>query len=237
MTDSPAPVPDPASSAAPVAPLDAQALAALRVDYALNELDERLVDPDPLAQFGHWLAEARAAELIEPNAMVLATVSTDGRPSTRTVLLKALDATGLTFFTNYDSHKARDIESNPHVSATFLWAGLQRQVHVRGRVEKTTFTDSEAYFQTRPYLSQLGAHASPQSAVLPSREWLEHQFAALEQKFPQGMVPVPAYWGGYRLVPDSVEFWQGRRSRLHDRVRYTHAPATASGWCIERLSP
>jgi pyridoxamine 5'-phosphate oxidase len=226
MTDSPTP-----------APLDAQALAALRVDYALNELDERFVEPTPLAQFGIWLAEARAAELIEPNAMVLATVSPEGRPSTRTVLLKALDATGLTFFTNYDSHKARDIESNPQVSATFLWAGLQRQVHVRGRVEKTTFTDTEAYFQTRPYLSQLGAHASPQSSVLPSREWLEHQFAALEKQFPQGMVPVPAHWGGYRLVPDTLEFWQGRRSRLHDRIRYTQDPAAPSGWRIERLSP
>jgi pyridoxamine 5'-phosphate oxidase len=217
--------------------LSPEGLAALRVDYTLNELDERFVQPDPLGQFGNWLAEARAAQLTEPNAMVLATVSPDGRPSTRTVLLKALDATGLTFFTNYDSHKARDLESNPAVSATFLWADLQRQVHVHGTAEKTAFTDSEAYFQTRPYLSQLGAHASPQSAVLPSREWLEQRFAELEKRFPKGNVPVPPNWGGFRIVPSVFEFWQGRRSRLHDRIRYSRDPSAPGGWRIERLSP
>jgi pyridoxamine 5'-phosphate oxidase len=217
--------------------LAAEALAALRVDYSLNELDERFVQADPLAQFGNWLAEARAAQLTEPNAMVLATVSPEGRPSTRTVLLKALDATGLTFFTNYDSHKARDIDANPRVCATFLWVDLQRQVHVHGTAEKTSFTDSEAYFQTRPYLSQLGAHASPQSTVLPSREWLEQRFAELEKVFPKGLVPAPPNWGGYRIVPATIEFWQGRRSRLHDRVRYTRDQTCPSGWRIERLSP
>lgn len=218
-------------------PAATEALASLRVDYSLNELDERFVQPDPLAQFGNWLAEARAAQVTEPNAMILATVSPDGRPSTRTVLLKALDATGLTFFTNYASHKARDLESNPRVSATFLWADLQRQVHVHGTAEKTSFTDSEAYFQTRPYLSQLGAHASPQSAVLPSREWLEQRFAELERQFPQGSVPVPPNWGGFRIVPATLEFWQGRRSRLHDRVRYSRDPDRPTGWRLERLSP
>ena len=217
--------------------LPADSLAALRVDYSMNELDERFVHPDPLAQFGNWLAEARASQVTEPNAMVLATVAADGTPSTRTVLLKALDATGLTFFTNYASRKARDIEANPRVCATFLWADLQRQVHIHGVAEKTTFADSEAYFQTRPYLSQLGAHASPQSAVLPSREWLEQRFAELERKFPRGDVPVPPNWGGYRIVPSQFEFWQGRRSRLHDRVRYARDPAAAQGWRIERLSP
>jgi pyridoxamine 5'-phosphate oxidase len=199
---------------------------------------------DPYALFDAWYAEARASEINDSNAMALATANAEGLPSVRMVLLKGhgpdadgIPGGGFIFYTNYDSHKARDIESNPLVSATFLWAGLQRQVHVRGRVEKTTFTDTEAYFQTRPYLSQLGAHASPQSCVLPSREWLELQFAALEKQFPQGRVPVPAHWGGYRLVPDTLEFWQGRRSRLHDRIRYTQDPAAPSGWCIERLSP
>ncbi|MFN0125336.1 MAG: pyridoxamine 5'-phosphate oxidase [Verrucomicrobiales bacterium] len=218
-------------------PLTPEALAALRVEYSMSELDERFVQPDPLAQLGNWLAEARAARVTEPNAMVLGTVSPDGQPSTRTVLLKALDATGLTFFTNYQSHKARDIEVNDRVSATFLWADLQRQVHVHGRAEKTAFSDSEAYFQTRPYLSQLGAHASPQSSVLPSREWLEKRFAELEARFPKGRVPAPAHWGGYRIVPTLLEFWQGRRSRLHDRVRYTPCPEESTGWRIERLSP
>jgi len=228
-------MPDPA----PPSPnsLEPAALAALRVDYALNELDERFVQPDPLTQFSQWLAEAHAAQLTEPNAMVVATVSPDGQPSTRTVLLKALDATGLTFFTNYESQKARDLALNPLVSATFLWADLQRQVHVRGFAEKTSFSDSEAYFQTRPYLSQLGAHASPQSTVLPSRQWLEEQFTQLEKQFPKGNVPVPKNWGGYRLVPTTMEFWQGRRSRLHDRVRYRRGPGTGPAWIIERLSP
>jgi len=217
--------------------LTPESLAALRVDYAMSELDERFVQPDPLAQFGNWLAEARAAQVTEPNAMVVATVSADGRPSTRTVLLKALDASGLTFFTNYESRKARDLTGNPQVAATFLWADLQRQVHVHGVAEKTSFADSEAYFQTRPYLSQLGAHASPQSAVLPSREWLEQRFAELERLFPKGRVPVPPHWGGYRIVPSMMEFWQGRRNRLHDRVRYTRVAGQPGGWKIERLSP
>ena len=215
-------------------PAAAEALASLRVEYSLSELDERFVQPDPLAQFGHWLAEARAARITEPNAMVLATVSPEGRPSTRTVLLKALDATGLTFFTNYESRKARDLEANPRVSATFLWADLQRQVHVHGTAEKTAFTDSEAYFQTRPYLSQLGAHASPQSSVLPNREWLEQRFAELEKKFPKGNVPVPPHWGGFVLEPTQFEFWQGRQARLHDRFRYL---PEGPGWRIDRLAP
>jgi pyridoxamine 5'-phosphate oxidase len=226
-----------AAETPPIDTLSPESLAALRVDYSLHELDERFVQPEPLAQFGNWLAEARAAEVTEPNAMVLATVSPDGQPSTRTVLLKALDATGLTFFTNYQSHKARDIDANPRVCATFLWADLQRQVHVHGRAEKTDFADSEAYFQTRPYLSQLGAHASPQSSVLPSREWLEARFAEVEGRFPKGAVPAPPHWGGFRIVPDAFEFWQGRRSRLHDRIRYSLDPAAPNGWRIERLSP
>ena len=210
-------------------------LADLRVDYALAVLDERDVAPDPLAQFHKWFAEARGAQLTEPNAMVLATVDADGRPSTRTVLLKALDATGFTFFTNYGSHKGRDMAANAEVAATFPWLDLQRQVHVYGRCEKATLDESEAYFQTRPYLSQLGAHVSEQSAVIPSRMWLEERMAEVAARFPEGRVPIPPNWGGYRIVPRVIEFWQGRRSRLHDRVRYTRDADDA--WKIERLSP
>lgn len=217
-------------------PSDPRPLADLRVDYALASLDEGDVLPDALAQFRKWFGEAQAAQLTEPNAMVLATISPDGHPSTRTVLLKDLDARGFTFFTNYDSRKARDLAANPRASATFLWLDLQRQAHVSGVVEKVAVADSESYFQTRPYLSQLGAHASTQSAVIPSRAWLQERFDALAAQFPEGHVPLPDNWGGCRLVPDCIEFWQGRRSRLHDRIRYTRSPADGL-WKIERLSP
>lgn len=212
-----------------------KSLAELRVDYALSSLDEAGVARCPLEQFARWFAEAEAAEVPEPNAMVLATGGAGEGPSTRTVLLKAADAEGFCFFTNYESRKARELAAHPRASATFLWLPLQRQVHVEGPVERTSREESAAYFATRPYESQIGAHASGQSRPIPSRQWLEDRFAELKRRWAPGEVPLPENWGGYRLRPDRMEFWQGRRSRLHDRILYLRE--AGAGWAIQRLSP
>ena len=210
-------------------------LAALRQDYSHRGLRRSELDPDPIRQFNAWLAEAISLGLLEPNAMTLATVDASGQPWSRTVLLKICDDRGFAFFTNYDGDKARQIESNPRVALTFWWSALERQVNVTGTVTKTSREESDAYFHSRPASSQLGAWASAQSAVVADRAQLERQFEDALGRFGETQIPLPPHWGGYRVLPHAIEFWQGRRSRLHDRLRYTRQ--LGDEWKIERLSP
>ncbi len=198
-------------------------------------LDEAQMAPDWLTQFGHWLADAITAELPEPNAMVFATADAGGRPSARTVLLKGYDARGFTLFTNYTSRKGREALANPYASLVFPWFAIRRQVVVCGPVEKVGRAETEAYFAVRPRGARLGAWASPQSAVIGSRTELDDAWREMAGRWPEGApVPAPEHWGGLRVIPETVEFWQGRASRLHDRLRYRRAE---SGWLIERLAP
>src|SRR5258706_5899614 len=208
-------------------------IAELRQEYRFKSLDENDVAADPLQQFQRWFEEALNAQLPEPNAMTLATATRDGRPSARIVLLKGADQRGFVFFTNYRSRKGREIEDNPQASLTFLWIELERQVRIEGRVEKVPRAESEQYFAGRPLPSRIGALASPQSEVLPERAWLEARFVEAQQRFGDN-VPCPEHWGGYRVVPEVVEFWQGRVSRLHDRLVYRRE---GDGWRVERLGP
>jgi pyridoxamine 5'-phosphate oxidase len=222
--------------------LPPQDLAALRQDYSLRGLDLSELDADPIRQFQVWLKEARDAGLIEPNAMTLATVDPSGVPWTRTVLLKACDSRGFSFFTNYDGAKAAHLEANPCAALTFWWGALERQVNVTGAVAKVAREESEAYFAVRPLASQLGAWASPQSTPIEGRAHLEALFAESERRFAGQPVPCPPHWGGYRLAPNTVEFWQGRRSRLHDRFRFTRSGAEDARpdgalWTVQRLAP
>ena len=215
--------------------MDPAALAALRRSYELAGLDVAEVDPEPVAQFLRWLRDAVAADLMEPNAMVLATADASGRPRARTLLLKVADSEGFTFFTNYGSTKGRHLAENPQASLCFPWLDLERQVTVTGAVQQVSADETADYFHSRPHGSQLGAWTSRQSEVIGSREVLGERYRALSEQYPDGaFVPVPEFWGGYRLVPDEVEFWQGRPNRLHDRVRYRRS---ADAWTIERLSP
>jgi pyridoxamine 5'-phosphate oxidase len=209
-------------------------LAHMRTEYARTGLDETAAGDDPLALLGRWLDEAVAAQLHEPNAMALATATPDGRPSVRIVLLKGLDDAGLTFFTNYDSRKGLELGANPRAAAVLLWHPLQRQVRVEGPVTKLDDADSDAYFASRPRGSQIGAVASPQSRRIAGREVLEERVAEVEQFFDGTDVVRPPVWGGYRLGLESIEFWQGREDRLHDRLRFLRE---GDRWQTERLAP
>jgi len=207
----------------------------IRKDYTQESLDESAVSKSPFDQFELWMEEAVAAKVHEANAMHLATVDMDGKPSGRVVLLRGLDARGFVFFTNYESKKGRQLAENPFVALTFFWPELERQLRVEGKIEKITGEESDAYFYSRPRGSRLGAWASPQSSVIQSREEIDRLTAVLEAKYPSDSpIPRPEYWGGYRVIPELIEFWQGRASRLHDRLQYKQQ---SKGWMIERLAP
>lgn len=207
----------------------------LRREYTRGFLNEDELDPDPFDQFEKWFREAVAAEVPFPNAMTLATATRDGRPSARIMLLKGFDKEGFVFYTNYESPKGRELLENPYAALLFYWAELERQVRITGSVKKVSREESERYFQSRPLGSRLAAWASPQSEVIPNRKVLEDFLKQMAEKYPDGNVPLPPFWGGFCLVPETFEFWQGRPDRLHDRFRYVRRPDGT--WRIERLAP
>lgn len=210
-------------------------VADFRKDYTLKGLSETDAHPNPFEQFKIWFDQAVAAELPEPNAMTIATATPDGKPSARMVLLKGYDQRGFVFYTNYQSNKGQQLIENPWAAITFWWAELERQVRIEGRVEKLTAAESDGYFNSRPKGSQLGAWVSDQSQVIPSREVLEQRLQQLKQDYENKEVPRPPHWGGFRVIPSEIEFWQGRPSRLHDRLLYNRGED--GDWVIKRLSP
>lgn len=214
--------------------MDKNELHELRKEYTKAALDEKKVSANPVEQFAQWFEEAKHSGLTEPNAMILSTASKQGRPSSRAVLLKEFSENGFVFFTNYESRKGSELEENPFASLLFFWADLERQIRIEGSVEKISTKDSEDYFKTRPLKSRLGAWASRQSSVIKSREEVVKKFLLYAAKYSLTGVPLPEFWGGYILKPEVFEFWQGRESRLHDRIRYRNENGL---WNIERLSP
>ncbi len=209
-------------------------LSDLRGEVYNKQLIESEIDPDPFKQFSIWMKDALDSEIVHANAMTLATVNKIGKPSARTVLLKELDNTGFVFYTNYESDKSQELNENPNASLVFYWKEFERQVRIEGAVEKVSKRESEKYFKSRPLESKLGAWASKQSEVIPNREYLVNKFNEVKEKFNDSEIPLPPFWGGYRLLPDVFEFWQGREMRLHDRIKYTKEE---KGWRIVRLSP
>lgn len=212
-------------------------LAHLRQDYRAGGLLESEAASDPIVQFSLWFEQARQGGVVEPNAMTVATVGEDGTPSARTLLLKGFSTEGFDFFTNHESRKGRELAAHPHAAMLFFWKELERQVSLRGRIEKLPSDLAEVYFHSRPRASQIGAWVSLQSRTIPNREWLEERERHFEKEFGDGEIPLPPFWGGYRLVPETIEFWQGRPSRLHDRLEYRCRDGGSGIWECVRLSP
>lgn len=212
-----------------------QKIADLRQDYRRATLDENEAAAGPVGQFERWWQEAVQSELEEPNAMTLATSTVNGRPSARIVLLKSFDENGFLFFTNYESRKGKELAENPHVTLLFFWKELERQVRIEGTVERVSEAESDAYFNSRPAGSRLGAWASPQSSMIDNRDVLEHNLVQYREQFGEGDIPRPPHWGGYRVIPQMIEFWQGRSSRMHDRIGFRREGEGA--WQRYRLAP
>ena len=214
--------------------LTKESLQNLRQEYRSAVLTEQDIDQNPISQFKKWFQQALDAQLYEPNVMTLATATTDGVPSARIVLLKGFDEQGFIFYTNYESHKGRELQENPRAALVFFWAELERQVRIEGEVSKVAADVSTAYFHSRPHGSQIGAMVSPQSQVIKSLDELENRIIILKEKYANQEIPRPNHWGGYIVKPTSMEFWQGRPSRLHDRIRYKFVDGS---WIIDRLAP